>query len=170
MGRRADAAAGGRVERGTAGRAAEGRGALRPTQRPGPGVMWDTFPIGMTEDARRVVLDRFIDDAGLFPPARKPMERAVADHRAARAGAHAWMLGRFLCPVSRLAELAQAEPDADWRLGAIADRQDRRGDLGRVAAYDGPGTVDAIELRLPCVLDGAPPGVDLFVEVPPRDA
>jgi hypothetical protein len=124
----------------------------------------------MTQEARRVVLERLIDDAGLFPPARKPMERAVADHRAARAGAHAWMLGRFLCPVSRLAELAQAEPDAGWRLGAIADGDDWRDDLGRVAAYHGPGTVDAIELRLPGALDGPPQGIDLFVEVPTRDA
>lgn len=124
----------------------------------------------MTADARRIVLDRLVDDAGLFPPARKSMDRAVADHRRARAGAHAWMLGRFLCPVSRLAELAQAEPDADWRLGAIADGVGWRDDLGRVAAYDGPGTVDAIELRLPGELDEAPQGVDLFVEVPTRDA
>jgi hypothetical protein len=124
----------------------------------------------MTPDARRIVLDRLIDDAGLFPPARKPMERAVADHRVARAGAHAWMLGRFLCPVSRLAELAQAGPDASWRLGAIADGEDWRQDLGRVAAFDGPGTVDAIELRLPGELDEAPPDVDLFVEIPSGDA
>ena len=98
------------------------------------------------------------------------MERAVADHRAARGGAHAWMLGRFLCPVSRLAELAQAEPFAGWQLGAIADGEEWRDDLGRVAAYDGPGTVDAIELRLPGTLDEAPQGVDLFVEVSTRDA
>jgi hypothetical protein len=124
----------------------------------------------MTPDARRVVLDRLIDDAGLFPPARKAMDRAVADHRVARAGAHAWMLGRFLCPVSRLAELAQAEPDADWRLGAIADGADWGQDLDRAATYDGPGTVDAIELRLPGELDEAPQGIDLFVEVPTRDA
>jgi hypothetical protein len=124
----------------------------------------------MTRDARRIVLDRLIDDAGLFPPARKPMERAVADHRRARAGAHAWMLGRFLCPVSRLAELSQAEPGAGWRLGAIAGGEDWRDDLDRVAAYGGPGTVDAIELRLPGVLDEAPKGIDIFVEVPTHDA
>jgi hypothetical protein len=123
----------------------------------------------MTQDARRIALHRLIDDAGLFPPARKPMERAVADHREARAGASAWMLGRFLCPVSRLAELAQAGPDARWRLGAIADGEDWRDDLRRVAAYDGPGTVDAIELRLPGELAALPHGTDLFVEVPTRD-
>jgi hypothetical protein len=124
----------------------------------------------MPSPLHRIALGRLIDDAGLFPPARKPMERAVSDHRVARAGPNAWMLGRFLCPVSRLAELAQAGPDAGWRLAAIADGEDRREDLGRVAAYDGPGTVDAIELRLPAELDEAPQGIDLFVEVPTRDA
>jgi hypothetical protein len=114
----------------------------------------------MTRDARRIALERLIDDAGLFPPARKPMERAVADHRAARAGSHSWMLGRFLCPVSRLGELARAGVDPAWRLGAIAD------DAGwGVEAYDGPGAIDAIELRWAGELPGAPPGVSLFVEV-----
>jgi hypothetical protein len=74
------------------------------------------------------------------------------------------MLGRFLCPVSRLAELAQAGPDANWRLGAIADGEDWRADLRRVAAYDGPGTVDAFELRLPDALGALPRGLDVFAE------
>jgi hypothetical protein len=112
----------------------------------------------MTQDARRVLLGRLIDDAGLFPPARKPMERAVADHRAARAGAQAWMLGRFLCPMSRLDELAAAGPDPEWRIGAIADDRD-------VPEYDGPGAIDAIELRWRGEVPDSPPGVDVFVEV-----
>jgi hypothetical protein len=125
--------------------------------------------------AARVLLERLIDDAGLFPPARKPMERAVADHRAARDGEHAWLLGRFLCPVSRLGELAAAGADPGWRLGAVVDGADWRADLAAVAAYDGPGTIDAVELKLPTepvstVLDAAPEGVDVFVEVPTRDA
>jgi hypothetical protein len=114
----------------------------------------------MRRDARRIALDRLIDDAGLFPPARKPMERAVADHRAARAGPHSWMLGRFLCPVLRLGELAAVGPDAGWRLGAIAD------DAGwGVEAYDGPGVIDAIELRWAGEVPEPPPGVSVFVEV-----
>ena len=104
-----------------------------------------------------MMLERLIDDAGLFPPARKPMERAVADHRAARGGAHAWMLGRFLCPASRLGELAAAGPDDDWRLGAIGDG---------APAYDGPGTIDAIELKFPADVGGMPRGVELFIEAP----
>jgi hypothetical protein len=108
-------------------------------------------------DARRIAFERLIDDAGLFPPARKPMERAVADHRAARAGAYAWMLGRFLCPVARLGELGEAGADTEWRLGAIGD--------GDITAFGGPGAIDAIELRWSGAVPGAPPGVELFVEV-----
>jgi hypothetical protein len=103
-------------------------------------------------------LERLIDDAGLFPPARKPMERAVADHRAARAGPYAWMLGRFLCPASRLGELAQAGPDPAWRLGVIADDWP-------LPAYRGAGSIDAIELRWRGDVPDAPPGVHAFVEV-----
>ena len=125
--------------------------------------------------AARILLERLIDDAGLFPPARKAMERAVADHRAARESEHAWLLGRFLCPASRLDELAAAGPDPDWRLGAVVDGPDWRAALGAIAAYGGPGTIDAVELKLPAepvgtVLDAAPRGVDVFVEVPTDDA
>lgn len=125
--------------------------------------------------AARILLDSFIDDAGLFPPARKPMERAVADHRAARAGDHAWMLGRFLCPVSRLDELAAAGPDPDWRLGVVVDVPDWRAAFAAAGAYAGPGTVDALELKLPpdpvgAVLDAAPEGVEVYVEVPVHEA
>jgi hypothetical protein len=111
----------------------------------------------MTQDARRIVLERLIDDAGLFPPARKQMAVAVADHRAARGGPHAWMLGRFLCPAARLGELAAARPDDDWRLGAIGEG---------VPAYDGPGTIDAVELKFPAEVGGVPDGVEVFVEGP----
>jgi hypothetical protein len=130
----------------------------------------------MGDDARRILFSRLIDDAGLFPPARKAMEAAVADHREARRGPHAWMLGRFLCPVSRLDELAAAGLDDDWIIGAVLDGADWRPDLDRVLAYAGPGTIDALELRCPEEGVGAfaeaAEAVDaaVFVEVAPGDA
>ena len=125
----------------------------------------------MEDDARRALLTRLIDDAGLFPPARKPMERAVADHRAARGGPHSWMLGRFLCPVSRLDELAAAGPDEDWQVGAIVDGDDWRTDLERVRAHP---SVVLVEARKPPGAVAAfveqAGGLDVFLEVPARDA
>ena len=126
------------------------------------------------DSAPELLFSRLIDDAGLFPPARKPMERAAADHRRARAGAHAWILGRFLCPVSRLDGLTGAAEEG-WRIGAIFDGDDWRRDLERVRAFAGPGAVRALELRLPADLEDAArvlaaTGADVFFEVPPADA
>ena len=59
----------------------------------------------MYADAARSALSSFIDYAGLFPPAELPMGRAVKEFVTARDGEHGWMLGRFLCPASRLEEL-----------------------------------------------------------------
>jgi hypothetical protein len=50
-----------------------------------------------------------IDYAGLFPPAQLPMEGAVAEYDDLCCGSDDnWMLGRFIVPVRRLAELREA--------------------------------------------------------------
>jgi hypothetical protein len=106
-------------------------------------------------DTRGVLFERLIDDAGLFPPARKPMAPAVADHRRAHGGSSAWMLGRFICPAARLEEFAGEDPGADWEIGCLlAPEPDDwpatlRSELEKVRAYAGAGTVRAIELPLP---------------------
>ena len=104
------------------------------------------------------LLARLIDDAGQFPPARKPLEDALRDHRAAREGEHGWILGRFLCPASRLDEAPLPRP-----LGVVSDGEDWESDL-RTAVAAG---ADAFELRDPgpdayAALTAAP--VDVFVE------
>ena len=68
-----------------------------------------------------------IDYAGLFPPAALSMADAVDEYRAARAGPHAWMLGRFICPATRLEELAgrlmlTMQPGEEpWPISTILD-------------------------------------------------
>jgi hypothetical protein len=61
-------------------------------------------------DARHVALARLIDHAALFPPASLPMDAALAEDRRARASDAAWMLGRFICPASKLGELPVDQP------------------------------------------------------------
>ena len=68
-------------------------------------------------NAKRVLLERLIDHAALFPPASLPMDAALAEDRRARASEEAWMLGRFICPASRLAELPGDPP----RLSVVVD-------------------------------------------------
>lgn len=80
----------------------------------------------MKRDARKAFLTGLIDDAGLFPPASLSMEDAVLAHRASREGENGSMLGRFICPASRLPELAKRLTDKDsprpWRISVILDR------------------------------------------------
>jgi hypothetical protein len=53
----------------------------------------------------RALLDGVIDYAGLFPPARLPLEQAVRNYLRYRRGPESWMLARFVCPSTRLVEL-----------------------------------------------------------------
>lgn len=56
----------------------------------------------------RILLENLIDYAGLFPPAGLAMLPAVENFEQYRQSAHAWMLGRFIVPVSRLQEFESA--------------------------------------------------------------
>lgn len=64
----------------------------------------------MTTPARSLstLLHGIIDYAGLFPPAALDMGRSVESFNRARMGEQAWMLGRFVCPASKLRAFSQA--------------------------------------------------------------
>lgn len=53
----------------------------------------------------RAAFEAIVDYAGLFPPAQLSMEAAALEYASCRASAHAWMLGRFVVPAARTAEL-----------------------------------------------------------------
>jgi hypothetical protein len=55
--------------------------------------------------AIRTLLRESIDYAGLFPPARLPLEEAFDNYLRYRTEPEAWMLARFVIPVGRLDEL-----------------------------------------------------------------
>jgi len=103
-------------------------------------------------DARRALLERLIDHAALFPPASMTMADALAEDARVRAGGAGWLVGRFVVPASRLAELG----DAALRLSVVLD--------GR---FEGYPRVEAVELRHPGALTGlrdlAP---EVYVEIP----
>lgn len=88
----------------------------------------------LTERPARILLEGIVDYAGLFPPAALPMVKAVRNFAHYRAGGTGWMLGRFVCPASRLAEFsAAAEPLLPRDAGAIPWRLSVTGS-GDVAA------------------------------------
>lgn len=134
-------------------------------------------------DARYAFLAGLLDDAGLFPPASLTMPDAVARHAADRRR-RGWLLGRLLCPASRLDELAAALDEGAWRIGVVSDG-DAEDDLLAAQAFalkNGGVTLDAVEVRLKGADAGAEVGAVVravaqtlepplvtFLEVPLRE-
>jgi len=132
----------------------------------------------------RALMRRLVDYAGLFPPAALSMEEAARRYAAHLSSPEAWMLGRFVVPVERLSELADAAmPYADqggdaWRLSALVGA-DPAGAGPRIRAFNtahrGRFIVDVVECRAVSAGSvsasiGALPGeLRIFVELPLLD-
>lgn len=155
------------------------------------------YPVGMTESLRTLMAG-LIDYAGLFPPAKLAMAPSAEAFGRSLMGEHAWMLGRFICPASRLREFSQAasalmpgtfatsgyrehaagEP---WRLSVIIDGELRQ-DLATIDAFNnhhqlehhGLCFADAIELKvakaeqIDRAIDAIPDSIHPFFEFPPE--
>ncbi len=59
----------------------------------------------------RTLLTGLIDYAGLFPPAKLPLDQAIQNYARYRLDADAWMLGRFVCPAAKLANVSAFHDD-----------------------------------------------------------
>ncbi len=66
------------------------------------------LPSKMPPSSLRSLLTDLIDYAGLFPPAKLSMQDAVETYNRCRIGEQEWMLGRFICPLARIAEFEAA--------------------------------------------------------------
>jgi hypothetical protein len=128
-----------------------------------------------------------IDYAGLFPPAGLDMSTAAASYATYLTGDAAWALGRFILPVSRLAEfdveagkhLPVSPAVQPWRLSALAGA-DLAGDLHDVSQFNrrhgsagsGAARVDTIEVKASSVaaiqdiLQRIPAHLQAYVEIP----
>lgn len=130
-----------------------------------------------------------VDYAGLFPPAQLGMAEAMRNYAGYLGGPHAWMLGRFVVPVARLAEfdampselLPGGEGSAPWRVAALAG-DDLAADVQEALKFNcrhwegsaiGHAVIDTIELRASPGFDpaaaraAAPDFFTLYVEVAP---
>lgn len=137
---------------------------------PGPGS-----PHSRETDIASTMFGGLIDYAGLFPPAKLDMRPALEKFAEHLRSPHSWMLGRFVLPVSRLAEFrkasvgllpalnADSDLDADqpWLISAIIDG-DLDENLDAIFAFNhehtqprnGMALIDAIEIKVP--IGGAP--------------
>ena len=116
----------------------------------------------------RALHEGLVDYAGLFPPAALDLDSAIRNFARYRAGADAWMLGRFILPASRLGEVEafaplfasgsparfsilgpapEAEPDG-WLNGAREALGDSRQWEAEYPAF----VADRFELKLPASL------------------
>lgn len=130
-----------------------------------------------------------MDYAGLFPPAQLGMAEAMRNYAGYLGGPHAWMLGRFVVPVARLAEfdavsgelLPGGEGSAPWRVAALAG-DDLAADVQEALKFNcrhwegsaiGHAVIDTIELRASPGFDpaaaraGAPDFFTVYIEVAP---
>lgn len=107
-------------------------------------------------DARTALLEGLIDHAPQFPPALLDLPEAVEEDARARASRHAFVLGRYVCPASRLAEL----PDVGRGVSVVLDAQ--FSSEPRVEAVEATYREPLEELR------GLAP--ETYVEVPLDDA
>lgn len=132
----------------------------------------------MPTAAFKTLVTGLIDYAGLFPPAGLSMQAAVENFARDRAGSFGWMLGRFVCPASRLREFSKAaaplmpgtyatagyremaDVGEPWRLSVLVDAPGIEGlqnDLATVASFNqhhaaedhGLAVIDCLELKVP---------------------
>jgi len=139
--------------------------------------------------AIRSLMAGLIDYAGLFPPAKLPMAASAEAFARSRMGEHEWMLGRFICPASRLREFSQAaavmmpgtfatsgyrehaDVSEPWRVSVIIDGT-LESDLETMAGFNshherednGLAVADALELKVT-----EPQDVDEAIELIPDE-
>ena len=113
-----------------------------------------------------------IDYAGLYPPASLGMRDAVRNYLSYCEQKHAWMLGRFIVDLARLAELHACAGDAISRLriSVIAPVDADPAMITHVR--DAGFRIEAVEIRCDVPLKIArmrehlPPELDCWIEVP----
>ncbi|MBV9737532.1 MAG: hypothetical protein JO177_05125 [Candidatus Eremiobacteraeota bacterium] len=108
----------------------------------------------------RTLFERLIDYAGLFPPARLPMQRAAEEYEGIISGPYAWVSGRFIVLASQITELSDALDNRRFSVGAIVDAgsdardwlakvQEKMRTLSAVRAESPFIEVEAIEVAVP---------------------
>ena len=147
----------------------------------------------MIEHDVRRMLERLVDYAGLFPPAKLPMERTVSNFADYRGSAQSWMLGRLIVPIARLVEfeevaggmLPRSSSSDGWRISGLLppaeapDTRDLSAAMQAVASFNmrhsaaelGFAKIDTLEVRCGCcdsieaVAKILPPGIVTYVEL-----
>jgi hypothetical protein len=108
-----------------------------------------------TTDVRRALFAGLIDHAPTFPPAELPLAEGIAEHRRVRDSEFGWIVNRFVCPSSKLAELGGEA----LRLSVVID------DARLPAGDDRIEAVEASGIDPETLVDAAP---EIYCELPLR--
>jgi hypothetical protein len=117
--------------------------------------------------ALSTLLEDVLDYAGLFPPAGLGMPNAVAEYERHLAQDTIGMLAGFVCPASRLDELARNAGGRNWNLSILGTNADSASealtfvndDMHRIESFMSANrgfTLAALEVRIPPTLLGSP--------------
>ncbi|OAI46355.1 hypothetical protein AYO44_01980 [Planctomycetaceae bacterium SCGC AG-212-F19] len=123
----------------------------------------------------RALLTGVIEYAGMFPPVSLPLDESIRNYLRYCTDSDSWMLGRFICPVARLAEvepfLTEVNPGTLLPIAALGTagktrqewldnlRRDQRAIRAFRHQHPGRVTVDVLEMKLPGDFPTDAPGV-----------
>jgi hypothetical protein len=113
-------------------------------------------PQNATTDVRNALFGGLIDHAPTFPPEQLPLEQGLAEHRRVRQSEVGWIVNRFVCPASKLAELE----DEPLRLSVVLDTGKLPDADPRIEAVEAAGVDPEV------LFDAAP---EVYCELPLRD-
>jgi hypothetical protein len=139
-------------------------------------------------DAVRTFMEGIVDYAGLFPPASENMRTAVTHYASYRDGPDALALGRFIVPITRLAEFEEAAREVmleswnkqPWPLSVLVSG-DTKAAVEQMLKFnchhwsgseDGHALIDAVELKAASVQDiegqqrALPSFFQRYIEIP----
>ena len=117
------------------------------------------------QDSLQKFMNGLIDYAGLFPPAKLPLNEAVAEYISHFKDEKKWILGRFIIPISQLKDLEKFIPKFDdigtLRLSVLGGQSESdkefleqtKKDISIINKYrekhNGKITIEVIETKLP---------------------
>jgi hypothetical protein len=137
----------------------------------------------LSMNAIQTLLRGSIDYAGLFPPAELDMETALENYVRYFTGPSSWALGRFIVPVSRLAEFEAGlrhiplrQVDWPWRFAALLGAE-VEADLKLLDAFSRRHTntgaiIDTVEVKATSengieeIVRLVPPSFLTYIEIP----
>jgi hypothetical protein len=137
--------------------------------------------VRVTAASLRVLLERIIDYAGLFPPASLDMRTSVNHYARYLRHPQSWALGRFVLPLSRLDEFVSARESAasePWHLSGIVSAN-AVSDLAAADSFNRlacGARIDSVEVRvstleeIELVCEHRPPDTTVFFEIASESA